>query len=248
MIRLNRIICGDALAVLKTFPSESVHMTICSPPYFRLHDNGVPSQIGRESSCEEQVTKLCDVFDEVQRVLRSDGTCWVNLADSYSRSSLTPQYRCLIPFRFAIEMVHRGWRLRNVLIWRKPNIAPDSVTDRFPTDFEYVFFFAKSRFYYFKQQFEPAIDREYRQLSRVRNKRCVWKIPTKGFTGNRSAVYLDKLVETSIQAGCPEGGVVLDPFLGTGTTAVVAERLGRRWVGIERNPAYVALAQQRLQG
>jgi site-specific DNA-methyltransferase (cytosine-N4-specific) len=154
---------------------------------------------------------------------------------------------CLIPHRFAIAMARRGWLLRNVLIWHKPNAVPESVTDRFTTDFEYLFFFAKSRHYYFQQQFEPATDRGTRRgRDYVRNKRCVWTIPTKGFAGNHFAVYPEALVETPIRACCPRGGLVLDPFLGTGTTAVVAQRLGRRWVGIELNREYVDMARRRL--
>jgi site-specific DNA-methyltransferase (cytosine-N4-specific) len=154
---------------------------------------------------------------------------------------------CLIPFRFAIEMVRRGWLLRNVIIWHKPNVVPESVKDRFTLDFEYLFFFAKSPRYYFQQQFEPSTQPvTVRDRSTQRNKRCVWSISTRGFAGNHFAAYPEALLETPIAAGCPVGGVVLDPFLGTGTTALAAERLGRRWIGIELNPAYVQLAQERL--
>lgn len=145
-------------------------------------------------------------------------------------------------------MVRRGWLLRNVLIWQKPNAAPESVKDRFTVDFEYLFFFAKAQRYYFQCQVEPNSDRRtQRNSGSRRNKCCVWTIPTKGFSGNHFAVYPEALVETPIRACCPKGGVVLDPFLGTGTTAIVAQRLGRRWVGIELNPEYVALAKHRLR-
>lgn len=269
-MQTNTILCGDALAMLQTFPDACVQTVCTSPPYYHLRDYQVSGQLGLEPSYDEYVTKLCDVFDEVKRVLRPDGTCWVNLADSYSgsnggapsplkaqrfrytlpptpRSDIPRKSLCLIPSRFAIEMVRRGWRLRNVLIWCKPNAVPESVKDRFTNDFEYLFFFSKSSRYYFQQRFEPATDRGTRRRGQyMRNKRCVWTIPTKGFAGNHFAVYPEELVETPIRACCPAGGVVLDPFLGTGTTAVAAELLGRRWVGIELNPAYVALARQRL--
>ena len=270
MCRTNTIICGDALAALKELPSESVHMAITSPPYWGLRDYQIAGQQGLEPSYDEYVTKLCDVFDEVKRVLRPDGTLWVNLADSYSgsnggapsplkaqrfaytlppapRSDIPHKSLCLIPSRFAIAMVRRGWCLRNVLIWHKPNAVPESMTDRFTNDFEYLFFFSRSRRYYFQQQFEPATDRGTRRRGQyMRNMRCVWTIPTKGFAGNHFAVYPEALIETPIRACCPTGGVVLDPFLGTGTTAVAAQRLGRRWMGIELNPEYVELARQRL--
>lgn len=268
------ILQGDAVTILRTLPDASVHMVITSPPYWQMRDYHVAGQLGLEPSYDEYITKLCDVFDEVKRVLRPDGTCWVNLADSYTgdgsiqktskipnkktllmgdtnpstpRSGLPRKCLCLIPFRFSIEMLRRGWVLRNVLVWHKPNAVPESMKDRFTLDFEYLFFFAQSRHYYFEQQFEPAIDRGTKRRGQyVRNKRSVWTIPTSGFTGNHSATYPEAFVETPIKAGCPVGGTVLDPFLGAGTTAVVAERLGRQWIGIELNPEYVAMARQRL--
>lgn len=274
MVRTNTIICGDALTALKELPSESVQMAITSPPYWNLRDYHSAGQIGLEPTYDEYLTKLCAVFDEVKRVLRHDGTLWVNLADSYGGDGsaqkrpkmLTPKMRrlhvsipsvprtdiprkslCLIPSRLAVAMVHRGWILRNVLIWQKPNAVPESMKDRFTVDFEYLFFFAKDKHYYFEQQFEPATDRgNLRRGQYIRNKRCVWTIPTKGFAGNHFAVYPEELVETPIRACCPKGGIVLDPFLGTGTTAVAAQHLGRRWVGIELNPEYVELARQRV--
>lgn len=264
---------GDALTMLRTLPDESVHMVITSPPYWHLRDYQVSGQLGLEPSYDEYIANLCEVFEEVKSVLRSDGTCWVNLADSYSgssggcpsplhakarrfgymlpavpRTTIPRKSLCLIPFRFATEMVRRGWILRNTIIWHKPNVVPESVKDRFTIDFEYLFFFAKSPHYYFQQQCEPSTQPVTR-LTReaVRNKRCVWAIPTKGFAGNHFATYPEALLETPIMAGCPAGGLVLDPFLGSGTTALVAERLGRRWVGIELNPEYVQMAADRLR-
>jgi site-specific DNA-methyltransferase (adenine-specific) len=145
-------------------------------------------------------------------------------------------------------MVRRGWILRNTLIWHKPNVVPESVTDRFTIDFEYLFLFTTSPHYYFQQQFEPATDRGIRHgQAHVRNKRCVWSIPTKAFPGNHFATYPEALIEVPILAGCPVGDIVLDPFLGSGTTALVAERFGRRWCGIELNPDYVSLAARRIR-
>lgn len=267
------ILQGDACTMLRTLPDASIHMAITSPPYWHLRDYNVAGQLGLERSYDEYISKLCDVFNEVHRVLRPDGTCWVNLGDSFAGSSVghpskrsakvqqfgcvTPgiprcdiprKSLCLIPFRFAIEMVKRGWILRNTICWHKPNVIPESVTDRFTIDFEYLFLFARSPRYYFQQQFEPATDRGTRQQGvYVRNKRCVWPIPTRAFPGNHFATYPEALIETPILAGCPAGGTVLDPFLGSGTTALVAERLGRKWVGIELNPAYARLAAERLR-
>ena len=186
---INQIICGDALTMLKEIPSGAVNCCISSPPYWALRDYGIEGQLGLEPTLEEYIDKLCTIYDEVKRVLRSDGTCFVNMGDTYGGSGgkgKTPEESiknaerairkgynvggwskdgqginnrnvidtrnmgipikslCLIPQRFAIEMVNRGWILRNVLIWHKPNPMPSSAKDRFTVDFEYVYFFVKN--------------------------------------------------------------------------------------------------------
>jgi len=183
----------------------------------------------------------------------------------------------LIPFRFAVEMVNRGWILRNVIIWQKPNCTPTSAKDRFTVDFEYFFFFSKKRKYYFEQQIEPFKESTikrcktgcnenkgsfYQGLSKEnfekiqqkvltgqltgKNKRAVWNISTTNFSGAHFAVYPPKLIETPIKAGCPENGIVLDPFMGSGTTGLVAKKLNRNWLGIELNPEYAKMAEDRI--
>ena len=182
---------------------------------------------------------------------------------------------CLIPQRFEIEMVNRGWIYRNEIIWHKPNCMPSSVKDRFTVDFEKVCFFVKSPKYYFEQQEEKAIERIGRmknlatektfggksQISgnanregRIwisngkRNKRCVWTLPTQPNSDEHFAIYPDKLIEIPIKAGCPEGGIVYDPFGGSGTTAEVSIRLGRKFIVSEINSEYVyEIAEKRIR-
>jgi DNA modification methylase len=180
------IIQGDCLTELKKLPDESINCCITSPPYWALRDYGVAGQLGLEPTFQEYITKLCDIFDEVKRVLRKDGTCWVNIGDSYNSHStgqggvggiegnrknkqdnkanvnkdfgILPD-KCLaqIPSRFAIEMTNRGWILRNEIIWYKPNCMPSSVKDRFTVDFEKIFFFVKNKRYAFETQYEKAL-------------------------------------------------------------------------------------------
>lgn len=176
-MKINHIYQGDALSVLKTFPENSIDMVMTSPPYWGLRDYGVEGQLGLESTFEEYIWKLCNIFDEVKRVLKKEGSCWVNLGDTYSatrwsdapsttgisrehsdivldkKTNLPDKCLCMVPERFAIEMVNRGWILRNQIIWHKPNCMPSSVKDRFTVDFEKIFFFAKNKKYYFEQQF-----------------------------------------------------------------------------------------------
>lgn len=308
--QINKIICGDALKILKKLPDESIDCVVTSPPYWALRDYGVKQQIGLESSFEDYLEKLLAVFAEIHRVLKPSGTCWVNFGDTYANktkgghrnkpqgnmyNSLTrwatiPKLKtkfnipakslCLIPSRFALKMIERGWILRNEIIWHKPNAMPQSVQDRFTVDFEKLFFFVKDRKYYFKQQFEalknpqelerrfsnPFDHHKYRKsgrkshrnlevikqsqkeiLKKGRNKRCVWTIGTAASEANHFAVYPTKLIETPIKAGCPVGGIVLDPFIGSGTTAIVAKKLGRKFIGIELNSEYVRLAKTRIK-
>lgn len=301
----NEILQGDALEVLKTLEDESVSMCMTSPPYWALRDYGSEGQLGLEPTFQEYINRLCDIFDEVKRVLKKDGTCWVNLGDTYSAGGGGPQAneraekgikwsekseknthrqsvakgfqpKCLlqIPNRFAIEMTNRGWTLRNEIIWHKPSCMPASVTDRFTVDFEKVFLFSKNKQYYFEQQLEPfasepegmrnkgnenfgknALGGDKRAMSEgerdwyikgKRNKRCVWSINPKPFSEAHFAVYPEELCWTPIKAGCPEGGIILDPFFGAGTTGLVAKKLSRKYLGIELNPEYIKLAKDRL--
>jgi len=310
----NKILQGDCLEVLKTLPDESIDMVMTSPPYWALRDYGVDGQLGLEPTFQTYINKLCDIFDEVKRVLKKEGTCWVNLGDTYGtksgsafendnlskktaeevskttginkanelRGTSPEMHKCLcqIPSRFAIEMTNRGWILRNEIIWHKPNCMPSSVKDRFTVDFEKIFFFVKSKKYWFEQQYEPISEtyandkradgvlrqRMYPnskyvkagmiQLEEVhshtrnlngRNKRTVWKITTKPYKEAHFATYPEQLCETPIKAGCPKDGIVLDPFFGAGTTGLVAQKLKRNYIGIELNPEYIKIAEQRLR-
>lgn len=278
---LNKIHQGHALDILKTFPNASVNMCITSPPYWGLRDyktdsvkwdDGWLGELGTESDVNAYINHLCDIFDEVKRVLKDDGTCWVNIGDTYHNKNL-----CLIPFCFALEMSNRGWIVRNVIIWQKPNATPQSAKDRFTVDFEYLLFFSKNKKYYFEQQFEPfqnsTLQRGKRKFSENkshfyqgygrlqqqkfhqkvlneslpgRNMRTVWNIPTKSYHGAHFAVFPPDLIEIPVKSGCPKDGIVLDPFIGSGTTAIVANKLNRRWLGIELNSEYIKLAEHRI--
>ena len=303
-IPINQIICGNTLSVLKTLPDESINCCITSPPYWALRDYGIEGQLGLEPTFHEYLDRLIAIFDEVKRVLRKDGTCWVVLGDTYNsqhqagttdgktgwkHGKLAKDYQgrggvdflpiktlLQIPSRFAIMMTDHGWILRNEIIWYKPNAMPSSVKDRFTVDFEKVFFFVKNKKYWFEQQLEPYQEginrwggtnlkangnsvwdkgtgqntyrvRSLRANNNGRNKRCVWQIPTKPFKGAHFAVFPPTLVEPMIQAGCPENGIVLDPFMGSGTVAEVALKLNRRFVGIELNPEYIKIAKKRIK-
>lgn len=294
---------GDALEVLKTFEPESIDCCITSPPYWALRDYKVEGQLGLEPTFSEYVDKLVAIFDQVKRVLKRSGACWVVLGDTYGRGDRTTNCKqtvernenrhlavnnktgyskslCMIPERFALKMIDHGWILRNKIIWYKPNCMPSSAKDRFTVDFENVFFFTKSQRYYFETQYEPALDpeddvrrfgkakiynkkpryfgehqyhnkktdEEIRQQAMLgRIKRTVWTINTRPFKGSHFAVFPEELVETPLRATCPVDGTVLDPFMGSGTTGLVALKLARRFVGIELNKDYIKLAEERLR-
>jgi DNA modification methylase len=288
------------LSTLAKLPDESVNCCVTSPPYWGLRDYGVAGQIGLERTPEEYVAKMVAVFREVRRVLRKDGTCWVNLGDSYCMStrgaggagkqhtnagSIMRDRRAIvprghkakdlvgIPWRVAFALQSDGWYLRSDIIWSKPNPMPESVTDRPTKAHEYLFLLTKSPRYFYDADAvrEPGSENSHggtpieggakqqalRQQvggrmgipagSNGRNRRSVWNITTRPFRGAHFAVMPPKLVEPCILAGCPKGGVVLDPFTGAGTTAVVALEHGRNFVGCELNPEYVAIARKRIE-
>ena len=285
MIEVNRIIQGDALKVLKTLPDESIDCCITSPPYWALRDYGIAEQLGLELTVQEYIIKLCNVFDEIKRLLKKEGSCWVNLGDTFysdyggaNEGKVNPEQvkqlksagknktktkelpiSCLtlIGSRLAIEMCNRNWILRNEIIWHKPNSMPSSAKNRFTVDFEKIFFFVKNKKYYFKQLLEPNIgskSEKYGMPARFvklnpqgHNKRCVWSIMTKGYRGAHFATFPEKLVEPMIKAGCPQGGICLDPFMGAGTTGVVAKKLGRNYIGVELSEKYIEMANLRIQ-
>ena len=309
-----RIIPGDCIAGLQTLPDASVHCCVTSPPYWGLRDYGHDGQIGLESTPEAYVARMVEVFREVRRVLRDDGTCWVNLGDSYAattkqtgrndngqRASAPAEWNCRyeydrtkirmggslkpkdlvgIPWRVAFALQSDGWWLRQDIIWHKPNPMPESVRDRCTKAHEYVFLLTKSeRYYYDAEAVSEAVNGNAHGGAKMpstlsggkgangrnqtggkassglglgwdaatRNRRSVWTITTKPYSGAHFAVMPADLVEPCIKAGCPEGGTVLDPFAGSGTTLAVAAELGRNAVGCELNLEYIGLAEKRIK-
>lgn len=310
------ILQGDVLEQLKTLDDESVHCVVTSPPYWGLRDYGVQGQLGMEKTPEEFIVNMVAVFREVRRVLRSDGTLWLNIGDSYAsnrkgglqgkngaradrRFTASTQPKMSdglkdkdlvgIPWMLAFALRADGWYLRQDIIWMKPNPVPESVRDRCTKSHEYIFLLAKSAKYYFDADAikEPSIYKEYPQISvhghgdeprnsvdlmtakhrknqpkgsfngktgrtafrktgEYRNKRDVWKVASKPYKEAHFATFPPDLITPCVLAGAPLNGVVLDPFMGSGTTAAVAKMHGREWVGIELNPEYVKLAERRI--
>ena len=366
-MEIDKIYQGDSLEVLKTFEDNSIDCCVTSPPYYALRDYGVDGQIGVEETPEKYIERLTEVFTEVHRVLKPNGTLWLNIGDSYwgggwrgselnehsgkiqkgskgthcgetmpsckgNRGGYKPKDLIGIPWMLAFSLRNAGWYLRQDIIWHKPNPMPESVKDRCTKSHEYIFLLSKSQKYYFDYEaiqeeanpnyisknirfggnkyrdnddphfqiysgnvYEPKMkvrtqnngyskDGGHRDNSGgfgdyskyghtkncqydgqvpntihlkrddgikdevyfVRNKRDVWSINIKPNKEAHFATYPDKLVSTCILAGCPEGGVVLDPFMGSGTTGIVAYKLGKHYVGIELNPEYVEMAKRRI--
>jgi DNA modification methylase len=277
---------GDCREVLRALPDQSVHCCVTSPPYFGLRDYGVAGQIGLESTPDAFVAELVAVFREVRRVLRDDGTVWLNLGDSYSSGGRTtqivdtvrgPSKRVIaglgskqligIPWRVAFALQADGWYLRQDIIWSKPNPMPESVTDRCTKAHEYIFLLSKNARYYYdaKSISKMALSginfygspsyadgdrndagRRDLTLTETRNKRSVWEVSSQPFSEAHFATFPPALIEPCILAGCPQGGTVLDPFAGAGTTGLVADRLQRNAILIELNPEYAAMAQRRI--
>lgn len=263
------VYCGDCQGVLSQMPDESVNCVVTSPPYWGLRDYGVDGQLGLEKTPEEYTDKMVEIFREVGRVLRNDGTLWINLGSSYASGDMSANqfhHERHVP-AYDID----GWYLRSDIIWSKPNPMPESVTDRPTKSHEYLFLLSKSAKYYYDTDAikEPANIDNFRDCPTFRketspgsgpdtgfmngryytnrNKRIVWTISTQPFPEAHLATFPEKLIEPCIKAGCPEGGMVLDPFGGSGTTAMVARRLGCRAILIDLKPEYCGMAIKRSQ-
>ena len=263
------ILFGDCIETLKEF-DEKARMCVTSPPYYGLRNYGdEENQIGLEESPEEYIQNLVEVFREVRNVLTEDGTLWLNMGDSYynyrpgkgqglvkqtvSNSKQDLPNRCArrgnklkgykekdligIPWMLAFALRADGWYLRQDIIWNKPNPMPESVRDRCTKSHEYIFLLSKKQNYYFDVDAikEPT-----------RRKRSVWNVQTKPYRGSHFAVYPPELIEPCILAGSEEGDIVLDPFMGSGTTAMVAKSLGRHYMGCELHEDYGNLIQKRI--
>lgn len=258
------LIGGDALAVLTNMPPNSVQTVVTSPPYWSLRDYGIAGQVGLETSVYDFIENLADLFDQVHRVLRSDGTLWLNIGDSYTSGNrgwrapdkknsaramnvrpptpegLKSKDLIGVPWRLAFALQDRGWYLRSEVVWRKPNAQPESVRDRPTRDHEQVFLFSKSdRYKYDVGAVKGPNDRRLR---------TVWDIPTQinRDASGHFATYPAELADRCIRITSEIGDVVLDPFLGSGTTALASGALGRRFLGIELHPDYLAMSRRRL--
>lgn len=343
MVELNKIYNENCLTGLKKLTDNSIDCCVTSPPYFGLRDYGNDEQMGLEETPELFVAKMVAVFNDVNRVLKKNGTLWLNLGDSYANNGsggngatggldkttlqsamppigttpvkksvpagMKPKDLIGIPWMVAFALRSSGWYLRQDIIWHKPNPMPESVTDRCTKAHEYIFLLSKSSKYYYdhnaiKQRMANSsfgrltqnIDEqvgservpgktngrmkavgqyvggkkhknmgekgqpvhgfhatrnangyEWQNEDGKANKRSVWTVTTRPYSESHFATFPERLITDMIKAGCPENGIVLDPFMGAGTTALVARKLNRNFIGIELNPAYIKIAEKRLQ-
>lgn len=345
------IYIGDALNRLREIPDESVNCVCTSPPYWGLRDYGVEGQIGVEKTPSEYLDRMVSLFGEIRRILRSDGTCWVNMGDGYNNAGtggngatggldkstlaspsgpvgMTPTKKSVdrnlkpkdligMPWRLAFALQDSGWWLRSDIIWAKLNGMPGSQTDRPTSSHEYVFLLTKSAHYWsdfdaikttpressmarlaqdvqaqagshranggaepngpmkavaerkelpenqakigayrdkqrghsrthagFNERWK-ALEKSERQSQPVMM-RDVWFVSPASFDEAHFAVMPEEIARRCILAGCPEGGTVLDPFSGSGTTGLVSLRYHRDFIGVELNPEYALMSERRI--
>ena len=262
------VMCGDATQALKLLPDSSIQTVVTSPPYWSLRDYGVDEQIGRDDSLRGYVKSVVCTFEEIKRVLRDDGTVWLNVGDSYTSGNrryrapdrknraramavrpptpkgLKPKDLIGVPWRLAFALQDAGWWVRSEVIWHKPNAHPESVRDRPTKAHETVFLLSKDKDYYY--------DHEAVKGPRDRRLRTVWEIPTEpvkrvnGKEDDHPAMMPLSLARCCVAITSRDDSVVLDPYAGSGTTLLAAHELGRRWVGIEIKPAFADLIERRL--
>jgi DNA modification methylase len=305
-----QLICGDSKTVLQTLPTQSVHCVVTSPPYYGLRDYNVEGQLGLEDTPEQFIANMVSVFREVWRVLRNDGSLWLNIGDSYASAwscnrrstigagaptaaermnklsdGLKEKDLIGIPWMLAFALRTDGWYLRSDIVWHKPNCMPESVKDRPTRSHEYLFLLTKKQKYYYDYEAikEPAVNgdstsprgskgvkgpknsgirkqdmlkiRTYEGFNArwdndkhlvTRNCRDVWSINTIPYKKAHFATFPTKLIRPCVMAGCPDGGTVLDPFNGAGTTGLVCLETHRNYIGIDLNQDYINLSKERL--
>lgn len=260
-----RLLQGDSEAALTHIDAKSVHCVVTSPPYYWQRDYGVDGQIGHEPTIEGYVSALVSCFRGLKRVLRDDGVFFLNLGDTFysakgkphgkdkknhgrqwARKTLRavdgpglglPRKSLIgIPWRVALAMQQDGWTLRSDIVWKRPGSLPEPTAhDRPWLTHEHVFVFSKKPRYWFDR-------------SALNGEEDLWYIPARpDMPGTHFAPFPSALVEKCIKCGCPPGGTVLDPFVGSGTSMLAALRLGHHAIGIELNPAYCAFIRQRIQ-
>jgi DNA modification methylase len=270
------ILIGDAKDKLKELETESIQSVITSPPYWGLRDYGNDEQIGQEETPDKYIDNMVEVFDKVFKVLKKDGTLWLNIGDSYSsirneKIGVKKKDLVGIPWMLAFALRKNGWYLRQDIIWAKPNPMPESVRDRCTKSHEYIFMLTKSEKYYYDhnaireprtssgsnhqfggKKYNDPDNPIYGSIQSVyesdgkRNKRDVWNITTQPFKDAHFAVMPEALVEPCILAGSKVDDFILDPFAGSGTVGVVAKKHNRKFIGIELNPDYAKIANDRI--
>ncbi len=260
-----RLSVGDAVDVVAAMPSASVDCVVTSPPYWGLRDYRVAGQYGAESTVDDYVSRLIGLFDHLRRVLSRDGTAWLNLGDCFGGSwgnyvadgsaARTASARAAtgygvhrppqsarrskdlvgVPWRVAHSLQQRGWILRNAVVWEKPNARPESVRDRLAQRYELVFLLTQSETYWLSSEGLSADGMT-----------DLWTVAAgRSRTGHPAAGTLE-IVRRCVRLGCPRGGVVLDPFCGSGTTGLAALEHGCSFIGIDLDPACRDLAHRRL--
>jgi DNA modification methylase len=300
---INKVYNEPCLDTLKRMADKSIDCVITSPPYWQLRDYGYDGQWGLEPTFNEYLEHLWQLMDEIYRVLKDEGTCFINLGDSYNNSGWAGDRKdkyndqpivasgtkagrggqkgypnkCLVllPHRFAIGCIDRGWILRNDIIWAKRNGMPEPVIDRFTKKHEFIFFMVKSEKYYFNldiikvkssnnrwggNNFKVANNSKDHKngLNRDRNMNIdgfknpgsvsdFWDVTTKSSSDQHFASYNTDLIKKPILAGCPEGGIIYDPFMGTGTTAIAALRSNRNFIGSEMSTEYIKICENNIK-
>jgi len=263
------LICGDATRAMGLLPSASVQTVLTSPPYWSLRDYRVEDQLGCDDDLQAYINSIVTMFAALRRVLRDDGTVWLNIGDAFTSGNR--RYRAPdrknraramgvrpptpaglkakdligLPWRLALALQHDGWWLRSEVIWHKTNAHPESVRDRPTKAHETIFLLSKSQDYHYNIHAFPV------RAAGV----CAASGPFPPSRSNgRSGDHADDhpaMMPMGLAVRClsitgTANGIVLDPYAGAGTTLLAAEQLGQRWVGVEVKPSFVDLIEQRL--
>lgn len=270
VVNTSTIYHHDMLKPYDFMEDNTVQICITSPPYWGLRNYNIEDQLGQENHPDLYIERIVQGFENVKRVLRKDGTLWVNIGDTYvgtghKKYGRDPKYpngrngqdtalnnrvegikrkdMIGIPWMFAFAMRNAGWYLRSDIIWEKPNGMPSAVTDRPVSSYEHIFLFSKSQKYYYDWE---AVSADTVDGKSKRRQRDVWRVNTKPFKEAHFAVYPEELITPCILAGSREGDIVFDPFSGTGTTGIAALHNNRNYIGLEQNKEYLDMSVDRI--
>jgi DNA modification methylase len=263
---INRIILGNSYELIKDLPEQSINSIITSPPFLWQRESEIRGYIGNEPRVEDYVNNIVDFFESSKTILKEDATIWLNIGEVFRNKQVVG-----VPWRVAFAMQKADWKWVDTIVWNKMNKCFGGHKKRTTLCHEFILVFALNYDYYYdadaikekgsvpkgkrgakgsKERYEAkgvnARPPVYWEYTGFRNKRSVWSVQPKPSRLNHYSMYPVELVEPCVLVSCPEDGLILDPFCGTGSTGIACTKHKRNFVGFDIDPENITKAQKRL--